>query len=380
MSTETSEIKLNQARSLLEDFASRTGINNTTDKSENRYLWTDAFAVQCFLGLYKAYGKIIYKDQALHLIDLVHEKLGKFHPKDDRKGWISRFSEEKAKYHPTAGGLRIGKKLPERKANENFNERLEWERDGQYFHYNTRWITSLLQTENDTQNSQFSRWAVELLEASSKFLKNENGNISMYWKMSTDLSRPLISRMGAHDPLEGLLCCVNILKRLPDRTPELVFMLNSFKRICMQQNWRTTDPLGIGGLLMNGIKAMLLKTSEIDAEGILNDALQSLDNYQKQELEKSPSARLAFRECGLSLGIRILRGMNSELDLSSVTNARLQSYSILADEIEEFWLSSQNQKAASWKDHLDINSVALASSLIASSQPEVFLGLPKNNE
>ncbi len=377
MSTETSKIKLNQARSLMEDFASRTGINHTTDRSENRYLWTDAFAVQCFLGLFRAYGKSIYKDQALHLIDLVHEKLGKFHPKDERKGWISGFNDEKAKYHPTAGGLRIGKKLPERKASENFNERLEWEKDGQYFHYTTRWITSLLQTANETQNSQYSRWAVELLEASSKFLKNENSNISMYWKMSTDLSRPLVSRMGAQDPLEGLLCSINILNRLPDRTPELGFMLTSFKRLCNQLNWKTIDPLGIGGLLMSGVKAYRLKTSEIDATTLLNEGVESLDKFQKQETEKLAAARLAFRECGLSLGVRILKGMKKELDLSSISNARLQSYTMLADDIEEFWLSPQNQKASSWKDHLDINSVALASSLIASSQPEVFMGLPK---
>jgi hypothetical protein len=40
--------------------------------------------------------------------------------------------------HPTRGGLRIGKKLPERRPGEAFQERLEWERDGQYFHYLTK--------------------------------------------------------------------------------------------------------------------------------------------------------------------------------------------------------------------------------------------------
>jgi hypothetical protein len=34
--------------------------------------------------------------------------------------------------------LRIGKQLAERRPGERFDERLEWERDGQYFHYLTR--------------------------------------------------------------------------------------------------------------------------------------------------------------------------------------------------------------------------------------------------
>jgi len=34
---------------------------------------------------------------------------------------------------PTRGGLRIGKDLPERGPRAPFDERLEWDRDGQYF-------------------------------------------------------------------------------------------------------------------------------------------------------------------------------------------------------------------------------------------------------
>jgi hypothetical protein len=39
--------------------------------------------------------------------------------------------------------------------------------------------------------------------------------------------------------------------------------------------------------------------------------------------------------------------------------------------IEEFWLDTDNRQSASWTDHLDINTVMLASSLM----PDGFLCL-----
>ena len=37
--------------------------------------------------------------------------------------------------HPTQGGLRIGKNMNERSSSDRFDENLEWDRDGQYYHY-----------------------------------------------------------------------------------------------------------------------------------------------------------------------------------------------------------------------------------------------------
>jgi hypothetical protein len=64
---------------------------------------------------------------------------------DMRSGWISGYDEELSWCRPTAGGLRIGKPLKERNANEALDDRLEWDRDGQYFHYLTKWIHALCQ-------------------------------------------------------------------------------------------------------------------------------------------------------------------------------------------------------------------------------------------
>ena len=205
------------ARQLMDDFAQRTGLSGKGGDVNERYLWTDAFAVQAFFGLAHACAVDSYHGLALKLIDEVHKKLGRFHPNDARKGWISGLSEEQGQKHPTAGGLRIGKKLAERRHDEPFNERLEWERDGQYFHYLTRWIQSLLQAEQETNEKRYVVWAAELLEAGGKFVDRTGSRIRMYWKMSIDLSRPLIKTMGTHDPLEGLICAVSILERVPEK-------------------------------------------------------------------------------------------------------------------------------------------------------------------
>ena len=65
-------------------------------------------------------------------MDEVHVVLGHFREGSDKKsGWISGLSEEEGILRPTAGGLRIGKKLDERPLGASQNDRDEWDRDGQ---------------------------------------------------------------------------------------------------------------------------------------------------------------------------------------------------------------------------------------------------------
>lgn len=381
MTTEVLHTKTTQAVKLMEGFATRTGLINGQGDPSRRYLWTDAFAVNCFFGLYHITGDTSYREKAFRLIDLVHEYLGKYHPGDKRKGWISKLSNEKAEFHPTAGGLRIGKNLPERTETENFDEQLEWERDGQYFHYLTKWINTLFQAENESKENRYARWAAELLAATSAFIVNGNQDPRMYWKMDTELSQPLVSGMGAHDPLEGLICTAGIIRRFPDRKSEFAYMLSSFNSMCDRQNWITSDPLGIGGLLTDSVRALILNRDHLqlslDPKQLLKESIQSLNNYQRADICADAERRLAFRECGLTLGIRVLRGMKQELEIKSISNAQMQCYELLANEIEAFWLDTGNQEVATWRQHIDINSVSLAASLIACSQPKVFLGIPQ---
>ena len=125
------EVKnLEDSHAIMERFAEETGLTKGFPPSETvmplchkiaigiprRYLWTDAFAVCNFLGLFKATNAEHYRVRATTLIDQVHNLLGK-HRADDplgRKGWISGLSESEGAKHPTQNGLRIGKKLPER--------------------------------------------------------------------------------------------------------------------------------------------------------------------------------------------------------------------------------------------------------------------------
>ena len=127
--------------SLMEEFAEATGVSGNA--APRRYLWTDAFAACNFLGLYRQTADERFLRFARELVDQVHYILGRHRNDDPRRGWISGLADEEGKKHPTCGGLRIGKKLPERTAHEAPNSQLEWERDGQYFHYLTKWMHAL---------------------------------------------------------------------------------------------------------------------------------------------------------------------------------------------------------------------------------------------
>lgn len=368
--------KITIAREHIDAFAERTGIVKGKGDAANRYLWTDAFAVQCLFALFKLTKDQKYHQMALRLIDLVHFHLGRFHPDDSRIGWISGLPEEEGKNHPTTGGLRIGKKHLERNPEEPFQERLEWERDGQYFHYISRWIVTLIQAHKETRDGKYLKWASELLLASEKFISKINGEIKMYWKMSTDLNRPLINSMGAHDPLEGLICTASIKEKIPVENFELNALLKNFQELCAGKNWITTDALGIGGLLLTAVRASTLKNDEdlphsSKPKKLLENSLYSLENFRNfNQLNGSANQRLAFRECGLSFGLRVLGGAKEKL--KSDLDAEFDAYSPLADEVESFWEIPQNQKSATWTEHLNINAVSLASSLLAKSSPESF--------
>jgi hypothetical protein len=363
------------AATLLNDFAARTGISSEGSTGSRRYLWTDAFAVQAFFGISALTENDNYRKMAFRLIDLVHEHLGKYHPEDSRKGWINGMSPENAILHPTVGGLRIGKRLPERQKDESYNSSLEWERDGQYFHYLSRWIMALLQAGLESGEKKYDHWALELLQATDKFIYKSGSAYAMYWKMDTELSHPQVASMGAHDPLEGLLCTKSVQERLPEKASELDELAGKFESMCAGRNWSTPDALGIGGLLLNTVRAEKLSEDGIvlphgcKAGDLWNASLQSLRSFMRTySPSESAVNRLAFRECGMSLGI--FAALNSEKNWSK----ELEKYRPLGVEIEKFWQQETNQEASTWREHLDINEVSLACSLIAHEDPSAFTG------
>ncbi|MFP4289293.1 MAG: hypothetical protein ACLFQS_08535 [Bacteroidales bacterium] len=374
--------KIQQAKKIMDDFLVRTGIKTSTGNVNNRYLWTDAFAVQSCFALKHLLSDDEYHQHAITLIDRVHHILGKFHEDDPRSGWISGLPEEEGEKYPTLGGLRIGKKLPERKEGEPFDENLEWERDGQYFHYLTRWFNALMTAHRETNNKKYAIWAAELIQAGEKFISNEGDTLRMYWKMNTELTGPIVRSMGAHDPLEGLLCLLKAKKELPSHATALEPLEKKFIKLCRGMTWYTSDPLGIGSLLLNTARAAALHladaglTPTTEAKYLLSDSIKGLQMIHNEDYYANNSAggRLPFRECGLSLGLNVLYGQRHAYQEKVGLNfQKLEDYLPISETVEDFWLKPSNQKASTWIDHLNINAVTLASSILGEHKPEVFV-------
>jgi len=247
-----------QAVELMARFANRTGL--TGGRPPRRYLWTDAFAVCNLLGLARATGDAPLRERAIRLVDQVHLELGR-HRSDDRRraGWLSGLSGPEAEAHPTIAGLRIGKPLPERTAADRFDPDLEWERDGQYFHYLTKWMHALDQAARGTGQPAFHRWARELADTAHRaFAGGPPGERRMAWKLSIDLSRPLVPSMGQHDPLDGFVTCTQLeataaTLHLP-AVPALAEARADFEQMLGRQGLVTSDPLGLGGLLVDACR------------------------------------------------------------------------------------------------------------------------------
>ena len=370
------------AKKLMDEFAEKTGLTDGGEGSQDRYLWTDAFAVQNFLALSSIYDDEKYKNLARNLIDQVHYALGRFAPDDTRTGWISGLSEEEGKKHPTLNGLRIGKKELERQKSEPFDSTKEWDRDGQYYHYHTRWIHALLQAADPLENEQLLTNAAELCRAGRHFLHKANGEPRLYWKMSVDLSYPQVTSMGAHDPLDGYLTALECSIMATDET-DLSDYLETLEVVCSGKNWMTTDPLGLGGLLLNTVRSAELNRhtklpESIRPRKLFEDTVQGLDKWEFQtSLSSSAKYRLAFRECGLSLGLRVADAYRDSFAHDNLDIHRLDDKQNIANDIELFWGDSDNRKQPVYLDHQNINHVSLASSLLAQVEPEVY-GVPKH--
>lgn len=381
-------------REIMEEFADLTGLSHAGD-TPRRYLWTDAFAVCNFLELYRRTRDQAYKHLAVRLVDQVHHVLGRYREDDKRSGWISGLSDEEGIRHPTAGGLRIGKELNERNSREPYDERLEWERDGQYYHYLTKWMHALNRMSRVTGKPVYYMWAMELAKASHArftYLPSRGTVKRMYWKMSIDLSRPLVPSMGQHDPLDGLIT-YRQLQTTAKKDGEsaggedLGSELADMAQICSGMTWDTDDPLGIGGLLSDACRAAQLSTTLSPGESallvnLLESSLRGLGHFvQGATLMSPPGERLAFRELGLSIGLRAVPRLQDVVErhsgpLSKAHPAQIKIKSLgrflpLSEGIEGFWLDPASRENETWKAHREINMVMLATSLA----PDTFLAV-----
>lgn len=379
-------------RSLMDNFA-RSTMQSTAMGGPSRYLWTDAFAVCNYLELYRQTSDQSFLRQAVKLVDQVHQILGRHRKDSAHKGWLCGLDDQQALIHPTKGGLRIGKQFDERPPGAPVNQSLEWEQDGQYFHYLTKWMHALNCLCRDTGKGIYNQWAIELAKTAHEaftYLPPHGGTKRMYWKMSIDLSRPLVESMGQHDPLDGLIVYLELMstaQQFSELSVNLEGEIADMLTMCAGQNWMTNDPLGIGGLLTDAFKLIqLIDTDHLQEttrlENILRDSDLSLQTFIGHHPFGLPTDhRLAFRELGLAIGLQTIKKMetriqqhpgnfcNSDQLIPLLEN--LARFEPIHDIIQKYWLEHEHQSVKSWRDHAAINNVMLATCLAPNSYLEL---------
>jgi hypothetical protein len=252
---------------------------------------------------------------------------------------------------------------------------------------------ALDQLSRATGESRYNLWARELAAiAHEAFIEPpaSGPQTRLYWKMSIDLSHPLVSSMGQHDPLEGYITTLQLQmtsSRLQPSTsgPSLSEAIRQYETMANQTQWASPDPLGIGGLLVDAYRVAQLKHLGAPIEGhlvakLLGAALAGLRYYVANgELQASAEYRLAFRELGLAIGLEAVErlsrhagqdGSTAEEDVRRDLKA-LSHYFPLSRQIREYWLNPLHRKSRTWSEHRDINEVMLATSLA----PDGFLEL-----
>ncbi len=385
--------RLQQAKTLLAGFARHTGLEPVRN-APRRYLWTDAFAVCTLFTLARALDEPQWAQLALQLIDQVHQVLGSYAPQDSRTGPLSGLDAAQARLHPTIGGLRIGKKQLERAPNEPYDAQAEWDRDGQYFHYLTKWMHALERAAVHTGEVRFLRYAMELAQTAFAAFTvrptHGTGPARMVWKMSVDLSRALVPSMGQHDALDALVTFSELRfcaqahfagHTLPPLDEEIGTAAQMSEAVALD----TADPLGLGGLLFDAARAVQMSArGRFDwpslTPALLAAAQHGIPAFMAQNPVQAPAAmRLAFRELGLALGLHgeplmrtVLKDHQQAFANAALLEAQLDGlrrFVPLARTLEDFWLQPQNRAVPSWTEHEDINTVTLATALA----PDGFL-------
>ena len=244
-----------------------------------------------------------------------------------------------------------------------------------------------------TGDIKYIKWAFELAKIAQShftYVPHHGTRKRMYWKMSIDLKRPLVHSMGQHDPLDGYITYNEIqngmknLGLIESTESPLKSEIEDMKDICLGISLITNDPLGIGGLLIDAtrITQLIMKDGlnhfEL-LEMVLDSSIMGLRSYISDNPMDVPAEyRLAFRELGLSIGLKglgiiieLIRD-NHEFSIKNSLDNRfnvLKSYMDLGVIIEKFWIDKKNRKTRNWIDHRDINTVMLATTLA----PQGFL-------
>ena len=183
-----------------------------------------------FITLFKETSEQKYLTLASRLIHTVHDILGRTR---DGSAQLPGATEE----WPLRGGLRIGK-----------HHAHGQDADGQYHHYLTIWMFALNRMSIASDEKWYNDQAVSLAESiHPKFMiRRESARPRMYWKMSMDLSTPLVHSEGNLDPIDGYV--IYKLLQKTEGTNVLEKEICEYKKI-LDTKWRkyiSEDPLDLG--------------------------------------------------------------------------------------------------------------------------------------
>jgi hypothetical protein len=187
----------------------------------------------------------------------------------------------------------------------------------------------------------------------------------MFWKVSIDLTRPLVASMGQHDPLDGLITCLVLDASAGHDGPDLADAIADFRAMVDASALATADPLGLGGLLTDAYRLAQLRSRHgltlRDArliEALLAAAEVGLEHYAgRLELRLTADERLAFRELGLAIGLEAIGRLEQGVA------DRFARHAPLAANLVAFWRDPAHRRTRTWRDHEDIDDVMLATAL-----------------
>jgi len=252
-----------------------------------RYLWTDAFGVLNFLTLYRETDQVKFLVFAERLAQTVHDVLGR-----NRDG-TSRLSGA-TDQNPLGGGLRIGKTDAEGP-----------DGDGQYHHYLTIWMFALNRLSMASGDRTYNDQAILLARAIHRhfFLDRTTSNPRMVWKISMDMSRPLVTSQGNLDATTGYVV-FRLLQATAKEGPILGDEIADYKRVMnlAKTSFTSNDTLDLGMALWI---AHWYAGTEAWAEDTAQRCIRTLTRIFSEEryTERTLGWRLGFREFGALMGI-----------------------------------------------------------------------------
>ncbi|KAM5537581.1 hypothetical protein V8D89_008659 [Ganoderma adspersum] len=262
-----------------------------------RYLWTDAFGVLNLLTLSVLVpeARSTYTTLAARLIAAVHDTLGR-----TRDGQAPLPGASDA--HPLAGGLRIGKEADE--------DDPGGDGDGQYHHYLTLWMFALNRMARASCERRYNDLAIELARAvHPAFVRDRDApRPRMCWKTSVDLRRVAVSSEGNLDPIDGYVVFSLLQRNNAADRKVLEREVGEYRRI-LETKWRryiSDDPLDLGMTLWTA-HWFVGRPREEWAMELSKRALVCLRALiDEQKYFDAPTRfRLAFRELGTCLGVRV---------------------------------------------------------------------------